>query len=117
MAQSFSPWLLLMAVVSVGVGATYLACPGCVDRQELAIRYADTEFARRFGGRPGHSGLLERGRVRDECMTRLVAVIESSQVVTPQDVERARAGRSAIFDAVVLPCLFQRICSSRCGPR
>ena len=70
--------------------------------EELAIRYADTEFARRYGGAPGHGGLLDQGRVRNGCMNRLVPVIQQSHSVTAEQVERARAGRNPIRDAVVL---------------
>jgi hypothetical protein len=137
MTRSFSPWLLLMAVVPVGVGATYVACPGCVDRhrgnracewvgdspfpmdmrnrehrehlvadaqlaEELAIRFADTEYARRFGGQPAHGGLLESGRVRNQCMDRLVVEIESNHTVTAEQVEFARTGRNPLFDSIVV---------------
>ena len=70
--------------------------------EELAIRYADTEYARRFGGANAHGGLLEGGRVRNDCMNRLVAAIESTHAVTAEQVEIARAGRSPMFDAIVL---------------
>lgn len=70
--------------------------------EELAIRYADTEYARRFGGAPAHGGLLDGGRVRKDCMNRLVAAIEQSHAVTAEQVEIARAGRNQTFDWVVL---------------
>jgi hypothetical protein len=135
--KPFPPWLLLMVVIPVGVGATYLMGPGFVDRhrgnrtcewtgdtafridmgnpahqkhlvadaqlaEELAIRFADTEYARRFGGARGHGGLLEGGGVRNDCMNRLVAAIEDNHAVTVQQVEFARAGRNPIFDSAVL---------------
>jgi hypothetical protein len=70
--------------------------------EELAIRHADTEYARRFGGAPGHGGLLDGGRVRNACMDRLVAAIENNHTVTAEQVEVARAGRNPIFDSLVL---------------
>ena len=70
--------------------------------EELAIRYADTQYARRFGGAPGHGGLLEGGRVRDDCLNRLAVAIEQHHGVTAQQVEIARTGRNPIFDSVVL---------------
>ena len=70
--------------------------------EELAIRYADTEYARRFGGAKAHGGLLDGGRVRNDCMKRIVAAIEHNHAVTAEQVEFARAGRNPIFDSVVL---------------
>jgi hypothetical protein len=137
LGHSSPPWLLLMAVIAVGVGVTRVVCPGCVDRhrgnracewtgdsafpiemsnpahrehlvadaqlaEELAIRYADAEYARRFGGAPAHGGLLDGGRVRNDCMNRLVVAIEGHHAVTAEQVEVARTGRNPIFDSVVL---------------
>ena len=70
--------------------------------EELAIRFADTEHARRFGGAYAHGGLLAGGRVRNDCMNRLVATIETNHAVTVEQVESARAVRNPIFDGVVL---------------
>jgi len=70
--------------------------------EELAIRYADTEFARRFGGSPGHGGLLDRGGVRNGCMNRLIPAIEQIHAVSADQVQLARAGRNPIRDAIVL---------------
>jgi hypothetical protein len=49
--------------------------------EELAIRYAHTEHARRFGGANAHGGLLDGGRVRNDCMNRLVAAIAHNHAV------------------------------------
>jgi len=70
--------------------------------EELAIRYADTEFVRRSGYSPGHGGLLDGGRVRNDCMNRLVTAIEQNHAVTAEQVKLARAGRNAMRDLIVL---------------
>lgn len=41
--------------------------------EELAISYADAEFKRRFGFE-AHGGLIEGGRFRAECLSRMFAV-------------------------------------------
>ena len=137
MKHSFPPWLLLVVLMTGGVGATYLACPGCIDRhrgnkacewksdstfpidirssghrqhlivdaqlaEELAVRYADAEYARRFGGSEAHGGLLDEGRVRNDCMARLVTAIEHNHGVTSEQVAIARAARNPIFDSLVM---------------
>jgi hypothetical protein len=65
--------------------------------EELAIRYADAEHKRRFGTE-AHGGLLDHGRVRNECMARLVAAIESDHAVAAEQIDVARAQRSPAFD-------------------
>jgi hypothetical protein len=66
--------------------------------EELAIRYADGEFKRLYGYE-GHGGAVENGRVRNECMARLVAAIERRHEVTPADIEVARGERNRLFDS------------------
>jgi hypothetical protein len=58
--------------------------------EELAIRYADREHERLFGTN-AHGGLLEGGRVRDRCMSRMVAAI-----VALLDHRRTRIGTEVI---------------------
>lgn len=68
--------------------------------EELAIRYADAEHKRLFGYE-GHGGLIAQGRVRNECMARLVALIENNHAVGPEQIAVARGVRNPLFDAVV----------------
>ena len=68
--------------------------------EELGIRYADTEFGRR-AGTAHHGGLLEGGRVRNECLARLFQTIERQHGVTPGQVDAARGVRSPTYDAAV----------------
>jgi hypothetical protein len=69
--------------------------------EELAIRYADAEHGRRFGV-AHHGGLLENGRVRQECLSRLFETIEISHDVSSGQILRARGERSATFDLAVV---------------
>jgi hypothetical protein len=135
-------WLVLIGVLSAGIGATYVTCPGCVDRsrvnsvcewtgdaafpldlqnpahrqhlvadaqlaEELAIRRADAEHQRLYGSY-GHGGLIDHGRLRNECMAQLVTRIERDHGVTPGQVALAREQRDWRFDLAVvllfLPC-------------
>jgi hypothetical protein len=135
MKRSLPPWLLVLVVTSGGIGAAYVRCPGCIDRnrvnktcewsgdtafpidqataahqkhlvadaqlaEELAIRYADAEFNRLYGYE-AHGGLIDHGRVRNECMARLVAIIETTHAVTTEQVEVARGQRNRTFDFAV----------------
>ncbi len=68
--------------------------------EELAIRYADAEHAR-LTGYEGHGGLIESGRVRTECMARMVAAIERSHGVSAGQVQAARGRRNRSFDLAV----------------
>jgi hypothetical protein len=68
--------------------------------EELAIRYADREHGRRFGIEH-HGGLLDDGRVRSECLSRLFQAIERHHRVTSALVATARAGRNPTFDVTV----------------
>jgi hypothetical protein len=67
----------------------------------LAVRYADTEHLRRYGY-AGHGGLIQHGQVVRECMARMVAVIERSHGVTPEQINAARGQRDERFDATVM---------------
>ncbi len=68
--------------------------------EELAIRYADAEFGRRFGVEH-HGGLLEGGRVRSECRAKLFTAVASSHGVTAAQLVVARFQRNRVFDAAV----------------
>jgi hypothetical protein len=68
--------------------------------EELAIRYADLEFGRRFGVEH-HGGLLEGGRIRNECLARMFGAIEAMHGVTAEQVQAARGQRNWIFDGAV----------------
>ena len=65
--------------------------------EELAIRYADAEFGRRFGVEH-HGGLLDDGRFRRECLSRMFGAIESTHGVTSAQVQAARGQRDVTFD-------------------
>jgi hypothetical protein len=128
-------WLLGLATMAGGVSATYLTCPGCIDRsrvnsgcewtgdsafpidprnaahqthlasdahlaEELAIRHADVEFGRRFGVEH-HGGLLDDGRLRGECLSRMLHAIENSHGATSEQVQLARGQRNLIYDVAV----------------
>lgn len=69
--------------------------------EELAIRYADAESGRRFGVEH-HGGLIDDGRVRGECLSRLFGAIENSHDVTAEQVRVARGERSGVFDLAVV---------------
>lgn len=66
--------------------------------EDLAIRYADAEFNRLYGYE-AHGGLIDRGRVRNECMASLVTAIENNHAVTPEQIAIARGQRDWVFDA------------------
>jgi hypothetical protein len=65
--------------------------------EELAIRHADAEFGKRFGVEH-HGGLIENGRFRRECLTRLFHAIEINHGVTSEQVRVARGQRNGTFD-------------------
>ena len=133
--QLLALWLVAVAVVSGGIVATYVSCPGCIDRnrvnmscewtgdtafpidpqyvahrthsvadaqlaEELAVRHADAEHERMFGSY-GHGGLIDHGRVRNECMARLLTTIENNHAVTSEQIAVARGQRSWLFDLAV----------------
>jgi hypothetical protein len=68
--------------------------------EELAIRYADSEHQRLFGTY-GHGGLIDHGRVRHECMARLVTTVENIHAVTADQIAMARGQRNGLFDLAV----------------
>ena len=69
--------------------------------EELAIRYADAEFGRRFGVEH-HGGLLDNGRVRRECLSWMFHAIENNHDVTSEQVRVARGHRNRTFDLAVV---------------
>ena len=69
--------------------------------EELAIRYADAEHGRRFGVEH-HGGLLDGGRVRQECLSRMFQTIEEHHDVTSEQVRVARGQRNRTFDLAVV---------------
>ncbi len=69
--------------------------------EELAVRYADAEKQRRVGGTACCGGLLDHGRVRNDCMAHLVDTIEKSHAVTAEQVQVARGQRNRTFDLAV----------------
>lgn len=68
--------------------------------EELGIRYADAEFGRR-AGIEHHGGLLENGRVRAECLSRMFHAIENNHDVTSERIRVARGQRNRTFDLAV----------------
>jgi hypothetical protein len=68
--------------------------------EERAIRNADAEFGRRFGVEH-HGGLIDGGRLRDECLSRMLHAIENNHGVTSEQVRLARGQRNWIFDLAV----------------
>lgn len=68
--------------------------------EELGIRYADAEFGRRFGIEH-HGGLLDNGRVRRECLSRIFHAIENNHDVTSDQIHVARGQRNRTFDLAV----------------
>lgn len=69
--------------------------------EELGIRYADAEFGRRFGVEH-HGGLLDNGRVRRECLSRMFHAIENNHDVTSEQIRVARGQRNQTFDLAVV---------------
>jgi hypothetical protein len=68
--------------------------------EELAIRHADVEFGRRFGVEH-HGGLIDGGRFRRECLSRMLHAIERNHGVTSEQVDLARGRRNRTFDVAV----------------
>jgi len=68
--------------------------------EELAIRYADAEFGKRFGVEH-HGGLLDGGNFRRQCLSRLFDAIENNHDVTSAQVQFARGRRNGTFDFAV----------------
>ena len=136
MRRFLPPWLLLLVVMFGSAVATYVGCPGCIDRtrvnatcewtsdtsfpidpqntthqkhlvadaqlaEELAIRYADASFNR--GPRRDRRVSVEhqaigKGRIRSECLSRLLQTIENNHAVTSEEVDVARGQRNRAFD-------------------
>jgi hypothetical protein len=69
--------------------------------EELAIRYADAEFGRRFGVEH-HGGLIDNGRLRRDCLSRMFHAIENNHDVTSEQVHVARGRRNPTFDLAVV---------------
>jgi hypothetical protein len=69
--------------------------------EELAIRHADAEFGRRFGVEH-HGGLLDNGRFRQECLSRMFQAIENNHHVTSEQVRVARGQRNQTYDLAVV---------------
>ena len=69
--------------------------------EDLAIRRADAEFGRLSGYETPqpHGGLIDGGRVRNDCMGALVAAIETKHAVTAEQIAAARGQHSRLFDA------------------
>ena len=69
--------------------------------EDLAIRRADAEFGRLSGyeAPQPHGGLIDGGRVRNDCMATLVAAIETNHAVTAEQIAAARGEHSRLFDA------------------
>ncbi|HEX6315734.1 MAG TPA: hypothetical protein VFZ73_12780, partial [Gemmatimonadaceae bacterium] len=65
-----------------------------------AASTADAEHGRRFGVEH-HGGLLDGGRVRRECLSRMLHAIERHHGVTPEQVALARGQRNWVFDVAV----------------
>jgi hypothetical protein len=90
--------------------------------EELAIRYADHEHKRLFGSE-GHGGLIEQGRLRQRCMSRMVEAIKGGHGVTAEQIEAARGERNRALDAaaallfVPVYCLAAAIACRRIGRR
>lgn len=68
--------------------------------EELGIRYADAEHGRRFGVEH-HGGLLDNGRVRKTCLSRMFGAIERNHGVTAGQIRVARGHRNCAFDIAV----------------
>ena len=68
--------------------------------EELAIRHADAEYGRR-SGIEHHGGLIDDGRFRRECLSRMFQAIENNHGATPEQVQLARGQRNWTFDLAV----------------
>ena len=68
--------------------------------EELAIRHADAEFGKRYGVEH-HGGLIEGGRLRSECLSRMLHAIEINHGATSEQVQAARGERNWKFDVAV----------------
>src|SRR5262245_34079965 len=71
--------------------------------EELAIRYADAVHKERYGYE-GHGGLIENGRLRDECMASLMRSVAAAHDLPLATVEpaRTRGYRDPRWDAGVV---------------
>ncbi len=68
--------------------------------EDLAVRFADTEH-KRLTGYAGHGGLIDHGRVVNDCMARLFTTIENGHSVTSEEIQVARWQRNRTFDVAV----------------
>jgi hypothetical protein len=69
--------------------------------EELAVRYADFKHGELFGYE-GHGGLLQHGKVGNDCLAQLDAIIEANHGVTHEQIGDARIRRDRWFDLAVL---------------
>ena len=69
--------------------------------EELGIRFADAEFARRSGGIEHHGGLLDDGQVRQQCLSRMFEAVADCHGASPDFIQRARGVRSRDVDGAV----------------
>jgi hypothetical protein len=124
MRRLLSPWLLLLACLSVGCIGRERLNANCewthdaifpVDLQnrthqqhliddvqaaeELAIRYADAERGHRSGQ---FAGMDEYVQTREECLATLFAVIATNHHLDPPQVRQSVGRRPAGFDVAVL---------------
>ena len=68
---------------------------------ELTTRYADFKHKEPFGYE-GHGGLLQHGKVANDCLAKLDGIIETSHRVTHEQILDARVRRDWRFDAAVV---------------
>ncbi len=69
--------------------------------EELAVRYADFRHTEPYGYE-GHGGLLEHGKVGNDCLAKLDGVIKRSHGVTQSEITVARRHRDRAFDVAVV---------------
>ena len=68
--------------------------------EDLAIRFADSEH-KRLTGYAGHGGLIENGRVLNECRATLFGTIAGTHQVPMEQVLAYRTARPRVFDVAV----------------
>jgi hypothetical protein len=69
--------------------------------EELTVRYADFKHKEPFGYE-GHGGLLQHGKVAQDCLEKLDGIIESNHRVTRNEIVEARKRRDWRFDSGVV---------------